>query len=140
MLKVLARWWAKLSYLWTLETEASKSDINAAVAKRNAAEKRKLVEQLNAEADAIDANITQVEAEEEVRKSAPEYQKLTKQEQYDDQQASKKEKGAALQMAAEKRNLAKQEAENVSNSEQTAQALRGMAQNSRAFADKIRQL
>jgi hypothetical protein len=70
----IVRWWARLSYLWQLEVEGAKGDINAATAMRNADEKRKLVVQLNSEADAIEANVTEVEAGEDVRKSAPEYQ------------------------------------------------------------------
>jgi len=37
-----------------------------------------LVAQLNAEADEIEANIKDVEAQEEVRKSAPEYRAFTR--------------------------------------------------------------
>jgi hypothetical protein len=53
---------------------------------------------------------------------------------------TKKEKNAALQMAAEKRKLAEQETENATNGEQVATTLVGTAQNARTFADKIRQL
>jgi len=131
---------AKLSYLWALETEAHKSLINAGTASVNAAEKRKLVEQLNAEADAIEATIKAVEAEEEVRKSAPEYLALSPKEQYDDQQASAAEKAAAVTMINEKRGLAENEAKNATEAEQVTKVLRGRAQDSRAFADKIRSL
>ena len=57
MIRLLARWWAKRCYIFQLELEASKGLINAAIAKRNADDARELVEQLNAEADAIDKNI-----------------------------------------------------------------------------------
>ena len=140
MIRILTKWWAKLSYLWALETEAHKSLINAGTAKVNADEKRRLVAQLNAEADEIEANIKDVEAQEEVRKSAPEYQALTPKEQYDDQQASKAEKDAAVQVMNEKRELAKAESAKVSEAEQVAQVLRGRANDSRSFADKIRAL
>jgi hypothetical protein len=106
-----------------LEVEGAKSSINASIAKRNAETSRILAEQLNAEADAIEASVKQAEAEEEVRKSASEYRKLTPQERYDDERASKKEKDAALQMIAEKRNLAKQEIQNVSDREQLAKTV-----------------
>ena len=49
------------------------------------------------------------------------------------------EKDAALQMIAEKRKLAEEERKNVSNSEQVAQVLGVRAQDSRGFADKIRE-
>lgn len=140
MLRTFAKFWARLSYLWSLEVEGHKNDINAATAKRNAEEKRTLVTQLNAEADAIEQNVKQVEADEEERHKGEEYLKLTDKDKYEDQQASKKEKDAALQMIAEKRGLAAQEAKNVSDAEQVAQVLRGRAADSRAFADKIRSL
>lgn len=140
MLRTFAKFWARLHYIFSLEVEAQKNDLNAATAKRNAEEKRKLVAQLNAEAYAIEANVKQVEAEEEERKKGEEYLKLTDKEKYDDQQASKKEKDAALQMIAEKRKLAEEEAKNVSSAEQVAQVLRGRAADSRNFADKIRQI
>src|ERR1039457_3191926 len=98
MLRTFAKFWAHLSYLWSLEVEGHKNDVNAATAKRNAVEKRALVAQLNAEADAIEANVKQVEAEEEERHKGEEYLKLADKEKYEDQQASKKEKDAALQM------------------------------------------
>lgn len=140
MLRIFSKWWARLSYLWVLEIEGHKNDLNAATAKRNADEKRKLVAQLNAEADAMEANVKKVETEEDARMHTLEWQELTPKEQYEDQQASKKEKDAALQMIAEKRKLAEQEAKNVSDAEQVAQVLRGRAADSRAFADKIRQI
>jgi hypothetical protein len=73
-------------------------------------------------------------------KQGEEYQQLSDKEKYEDQQASKKEKDDALQMVAEKRKLATEETKNVSNAEQVAQVLRGRAADSRAFADKIRQI
>jgi hypothetical protein len=60
--------------------------------------------------------------------------------EYEDERASKKEKDAALQMVAEKRKLAEEEGENVASAEQVGQVLRGRAQDSRSFADKIREL
>jgi len=140
MIRTLAKVWAKLSYLFTLEVEAEKNEINAGTAKRNAQEKRKLVGQLSAEADAMDANIKTVEAEEEVRKFAPEYQQLAAQEKYEDERASKKEREYALQMVAEKRKLAEEETKNAESADQVTQVLRGRARDSRAFADKIREL
>ena len=140
MLRIISRWWARLSYLWTLEVEAEKNLINAATAKRNAEEKRALVAKLNAEADAIEQNVKQVESEEEERKKGEDYLKLSDKEKYEDERASKKEKDGALQMIAEKRKLAQEEAKNVSNAEQVAQVLRGRAADSRSFADKIRQI
>jgi hypothetical protein len=140
MLRTLGKIWAKLSYIFTLEVEAAKADINASVAKRNAETSRKLVAQLTAEADTIEENIKTVAADEDKRRATPEYLSLSKQEQYEDERASKKEKDAALQIVAEKRRLAEQEKENVANRDQVSQTLRGTAANSRAFANKIREL
>jgi hypothetical protein len=140
MIRAIAKWWAKRSYIWDLEVEASKSEINAGTANRNAEAKRKLVAQLNAEADAIEENVKTVETEEEVRKTAPEYQQLSAQEKYEDERAAKKEKDAAMQIMSEKRELAKQEQENVDAAIQAVNMLSGRAQDSRNFADKIREL
>lgn len=124
----------------TLEIEAGKSDVNASVAKKNADQARTLAEQLSAEAEAIEANVKKGEAEEAVRHQSDEYQKLSCQEKYEDERASKKEKDGALQMVAEKRGLAEQHNKEVSEKEHVAQSLRGLAANSREFADKIRAL
>jgi hypothetical protein len=140
MLRGIAKWWAKLSYIFSLETEAAKNEINGATAKRNAEEKRKLVLQLNSEADAIYENMKKVEKEEEERRAGEEYQKLSKQDQYEDERAAKKEKDDALQIISEKRKLADEESKHVSEAEQVAQVLRGRAQDSRSFADKIREI
>jgi hypothetical protein len=140
MLRIFAKWWARLSYVWQLEVEAGKNELNAATAKRNADEKRKLVLQLNAEADAIYENMKKVEEEETKRRAGEEYQKLSKQEQYEDERAAKKEKDDALQIISEKRKLADEESKHVSEAEQVAQVLRGRAQDSRSFADKIREI
>jgi hypothetical protein len=140
MLRILGKLWAKFSYLWQLEVEAAKGDINSAIAHQNAGIAQKLADQLMAEADAIEENVKKVEAEEEVRKSAPEYQALSPKEQYDDQQASKAEKGTAAQMVTDKRNLAKQEADNAASREEISKTLKATAANARQFADKIRKL
>jgi len=140
MLRIFAKWWARLSYVWQLEVEAGKNELNAATAKTNADEKRKLVLQLNAEADAIYENMKKVEEEETKRRAGEEYQKLSKQEQYEDERAAKKEKDDALQIISEKRKLADEESKHVSEAEQVAQVLRGRAQDSRSFADKIREI
>src|ERR1700722_5952877 len=70
MSRILAKWWAKTQYLFSLEAEAHRNTINAAIASRNAAEKRKLVAQLNDEAEAIESNVAKVEADEEARLTA----------------------------------------------------------------------
>jgi hypothetical protein len=153
-LRAITNKWAKISYIFSLETEAAKNELNAFTAQQNGNDSRKLAKQLakeatvlDAEVDAIQANIEKVEAEEAKRAQTEKYQKLSEQEQYEDQRASQQEKNAAVTMmdekraaANEKRDLAKKETENVSNCEQVSQVLRGRANDSRTFADKIRQL
>jgi hypothetical protein len=140
MLRLIARIWAKLGYLFALEVEAAKGDINSRIASQNAVAAAQLELQLRSDADAIEASIKKVEAEEEARKSAPEYLKLTPQEQYEDERAAKAEKDAALQMVAEKRKLADQERQNTADRNQVAETLSGTAANARQFANKIRNL
>jgi hypothetical protein len=167
MMRALAKVWARLAYLWELENEAVRSDINAGTAKVNATDKRKLVAQLVAEADAIDKNIEEQakaleagvwecenghqkggafgpDADGAARKciecNAPaqflKISEMTGQEKYE----LEKQKGEAKKVAAEKRELAKQETENADNGDRTVAVLSGRAQDSRNFADKIRKL
>ncbi len=60
MIRAIARFWAKLSYRWEQETSAARGELNAQLARRASAEKRDLVDQLNKEADDIEARIKQV--------------------------------------------------------------------------------
>lgn len=174
MLRALAKWYARRSYIWTLEVEAGKGDVNAAIAQRNADEARKIAEQLNAEADAIDKNIEAEQTKLEkgywecgkghemdlqpptkpsdekfngipvAKPTCPcgspaklvELDLMSGQEKYE----LEKQKKDAQSIAAEKRGLAEQQRKSVSEKEQTAQSLRGLAANSRMFADKIREL
>lgn len=170
MIRFAAKIWARISYLFVLEVEASKNEINAGTAKRNAADKHKLAEQLNAEADAIDKNIeaegVRLEAGYWECENGHEWKpstafagielqlppkecyechtpvkliklsKMTGQEKYE----LEKQKGDAQKIAAEKRALATQEAENATTAENATQMLQSRARDSRAFADKIRSL
>ena len=82
-----------------MELEAATNDINAQLAENRAKEKRAFVDQLNREADDIDANIVKEEATDE-------YKALTGQEKYE----ADKEKDDAKKIAANKRQQAEQEA------------------------------
>jgi hypothetical protein len=118
MIRAAAKWWARISYLFTLEVEAEKNEINAATAGQcegGGGGRRKP----------------------QAGRGIP---NLSAQEKYEDEHASKKEKDAALQMVAEKRRLAAEEGKNVASAEHVTQVLRGRAHDSRAFADKIRAL
>jgi hypothetical protein len=133
-------WFAKFSYLWQLEFESAKSELNAALAKRNADEKRKLAERLRSDANDIEKTIKAVEVEEEQRKQTDEYKALTPQQQYEDEHAAKKERQDAESMVADKRRTADQYDEDVKGGDQAEKHLRGLADNARGVADKIRAL
>jgi hypothetical protein len=129
MIRTFAKWRAKRQYVWKLELEAATQDINAQLATNRAKEKRAFIEQLNREADDIEANIAKEEATDE-------YKALTGQDKYE----ADKEKHDAKTIAKQKRKQAEDEANNVSEGEKTAQFFRSNAQNSRIVADKIRHL
>jgi hypothetical protein len=129
MLRPLARFWAKRRYIWTLETEAAANEINARLSAKRAAEKRTLVAQLNSEADAIEKQITEGQESEE-------YKSLAGQEKYE----ADREKNDAKKIVESKRQTAAEEEKNAENGEATAKTFRQQAANSRATADRIRNL
>jgi hypothetical protein len=129
MIRFIAKFIAKRQYILKLELDAASNLINAQLATNRANEKRAYVDQLNREADDIEANIAKEEATEE-------YKALAGQEKYE----ADKEKDDAKKIAAEKRRAAEQEATNATEGLKTAQHFRGMAENSRIVADKIRKL
>ena len=57
MIKLLAKWWAKRTYIWKLEMEGGANEINAKLSAERAGDKRKLVVRLNGEAQQIDDHI-----------------------------------------------------------------------------------
>jgi hypothetical protein len=166
--RFIARWWGKRAYVWKLEVEAATNDINAKLSANLANEKRELVEQLNKEADAIEANIkkySEMEANgfwvcekghekadsllptsvDKPERTCLECGAIAKyirrdlmapKERYDSEQERKE----AEKVVASKRQLAAEETKNVSGGEATAQHFRGMANNSRIVADRIRRL
>ncbi len=129
MLRTLARFWAKRKYIWTLETESAANELNAGLSARRADEKRKLVAQLKAEADAIDKQISEGQESEE-------YKALAGQDKYE----ADREKNDAKKIAESKRQTATEEEKNAENGEATAKHFRQQAANSRATADRIREL
>jgi hypothetical protein len=62
MIRFFAKRRAKREYVNKLELEAATNEINAQLAENRAKEKRAFVDQLNREADDIDANIAKEEA------------------------------------------------------------------------------
>jgi len=129
MLRFFARFYAKRRYIWHQELEAANHDLNASLSALRAKEKRALVAQLNAEADAIDAHIkTQEESEE--------YKALTGQAKYE----ADKEKKDAQNIAEAKRAQAKEEGKLIEGGEATAKHFRQQAANGRATAEKLRKL
>jgi dGTP triphosphohydrolase len=109
--------------------EAATHDLNASLSALRAKEKRGLVAQLNAEADAIDEHIKTQEESEECKA-------LAGQEKYEADQ----EKKAAQKIAESKRQAAASEAEMISGGEATAKHFRQQAANGRATAEKLRKL
>jgi hypothetical protein len=113
----------------TIPTVAFMHEMNAGLSARRADEKRKLVAQLNAEADAIDKQISEGQQSEE-------YKTLAGQDKYE----ADREKNDAKKIAESMRQLAEEEAKNAENGESTAKHFRQQAANGRATADRIRKL
>jgi len=129
MIRFIARFAARLQYIWKLEIEGHTNDVNAELAVKRAKEKRAYVEQLNREADEIAENISREE-------QTDAYKALSGQEKYE----ADREKTDAQKIVAEKRRVAAEEAAKASEGEQTAEYFRRMAKDSRIVADKIRAL
>jgi hypothetical protein len=129
MIRFIARFAARLQYIWKLEVEGHTNDVNAQLAMNRAKEKRAYIGQLNREADDIEENIAREE-------QTDAYKALAGQEKYE----ADREKADAKTIAAEKRKVAEQEGTNVTEGEKTAEYFRGMAANSRSVADKINNL
>jgi hypothetical protein len=166
MIRFIARRVAKLQYIWKLEIEGHTNEVNAQLAANRAQEKRAYIGQLNREADDIEKNITEyalkeqlgyyvcdngheakfngdVHAESQRCAECKQYPMklikrdlMTGQEKYE----SDKERDEAKTIATEKRKAAEAEATNVTEGEKTAEYFRGMANNSRIVADKIRHI
>ena len=108
MIRFFARIWAKRKYLWKLEVEAETNLLSAQLSANRAAEKKKLAEQLNKEADAIEENI-------KTETETPEYQSLEGQEKYE----ADREKNDAEKIVKSKRQQAAEETKQVSDCEAT---------------------
>jgi hypothetical protein len=151
-----------------LELEAATNDINAHLAENRAKEKRAFVDQLNREADDIDANIAKEEAKlekgywfcekgheidasdlrhldgtnplacVECGKAAKFVSVATMTGQ--EKYEAGREKDDAKKIAAQKRQQAEQEATNATEGLKTAQYFRTNAENSRIVADKIKRI
>ena len=162
MLRLFARWYPKRKYVFSQFVEAATNDLNAGLSLRLASEKRALIEELNNEADDIEANIKAVDEKltkgywecengHEVQlikskspvptDSCPECSKSLKlikrdemigQEKYE----SDKERGEAEKIAAEKRVQAKAEEENLANSEKTPNTSRALRRTAGAWPRK----
>ena len=129
MIKIFARFWAKHSYIWKLEKEASTQELHAKLAALHAEQKRTEAEQLNADADAIEANIKAEQEKEE-------YRKLEGQEKYKADQ----ELNDARHMIESHRQRAAALAKEVTDNEKVAQHFRREAERSHASATEIKSL
>jgi ssDNA-binding Zn-finger/Zn-ribbon topoisomerase 1 len=65
MIRLLARWWARWSFVWAKEVEGGKHEWAARVADRNAAMTRDIISRLTKEADDMDVRIKEVAEMEE---------------------------------------------------------------------------
>jgi hypothetical protein len=168
MFRFIAKVAAKISFRWKQELEAGTNEIAAALATRNAEEKRELVARVTKEADEMDARIKEVSEMEEKglwlcengHESPPQFEsgskvdtltqtcecgkpaKFIKRDQMTGQEKyeSDKDRGEAQKIADDKRATAKAEEEDAANSEKTAKYFRDLATNNRTIADKIRRL
>lgn len=167
MVKLIARIWAKLSYVFVLESEARKSEINAVVARTNAQTYRSGAEAMHKEANGIEQRINELAVLEDkgywlcenghelpgdaltpADGTLPACNQcgkpltIIKRELMSGQEKyeSDKERKEAEKMVAEKRGLAQQQEARAAEAEQTATTLEGMAANSRTFAQKIREI
>lgn len=165
MLRFLAQFWAKQKYIFSQHLEAATNELNAGLSLRLAGEKRGLIEKLNKDAGEIEAKIKSMdemldkgfwecENGHEIQSThvapgedniCPECNKLAKyvsrstmtgQEKYE----SDKERKDAEKIAADKRAQAATESEKIAESERTAKYFKGLAENNRRIAEKIKSL
>lgn len=168
MLRFIAKRYAKAQYRFRQEVEAATNELNAGLALRTAAEKRKLAAQLTEQADQMDARIKEVGEMEEkgywlcekcgsedaatppvpqedghaIHCKCGEPMKLIKRDQMTGQEKyeSDKERKDAVDMAQQKRDQAKAEEENAAQSEKTAKYMQTLAQHNRNVAEKVRRI
>jgi hypothetical protein len=129
MFKFWTNWRAKRALLHKYEFEAALTELNAKLSLDRAKEKRKLVAQLNTDADAIEQNIAKEEA-------TPGYQKLAGQEKYE----ADREKNEAKKIVADHRAQAKGLEGEIENHESTAKLLQRQAAGNRETAERLRKL
>jgi hypothetical protein len=120
---------AKRALLHKYEFEAALTDWNASLSLDRAAEKRKLIERFNTDADTIEQNIAKEEA-------APEYQNLVGQEKYE----ADREKNEAKKIVIDYRTQAKGLESEIENHEATAKLLQRQAAGNRETAERLRRL
>jgi hypothetical protein len=166
MFRFIAKVAAKIIFRWKQELEGGTNEIAAALATRNAQEKRELVARVTKEADDMEARIKEAADMEEKgfwecengheTAGIPNVDagvsvwncecgspaKFIKRDQMSGQEKyeSDKDRGEAEKLAQSKRDQAKAEEENAANSEKTAKYFRDLAANNRKVADKIRNL
>ena len=170
ILKLLAKWWAKKTYLWKLYMEASANDINSALSLRRAQDKRKFVEQVNAEVKAIEDHIAHEkemidkgfwECEDGHAMEGPSPEEIEEKKIHvtgcaecgkpikyvkwssltpKEQYDMESDRKDALKVVEGKKQLATQEAGNAKGGEDMSAKFKRDAENSRQVAQKIREL
>jgi len=168
MIRIIAKWFAKLAYVFTEERTAATYDLNASAAQVRAGERREAMKALNAEADAIEARVKQMTEMEEkgywLCENGHEKADAFIPESVDDatrrcldckqpakfiQRAamsgqekyeSDKERKEAEQMAGQNRATAKKQESEIEQHEATGKSFRAQAQRIREFAELLRKL
>ena len=129
MFQFIAKFYAKRRYLWKESVEAELNELGARISAQNADDKRAVVVQLTADAEAIDKSIAAGMEEES-------YKKLEGQEKYKADQERKE----AEKLADGKRQLAKQLEGEIEEHMKTVDYFRKIATSHRNLAESVRRL
>ncbi len=167
MLRFLAKRYAKTRYQFRQLLEAETNELHAKLADMLAKEHRDNAANITKEADQMDARIKEVSEMEEngyfLCEDGHEYEmaalsteigkehvceecrkptKLIKRDQMTGQEKyeADKERGEAQDIAKQKRQQAEQESQSAEESDEAAKYFRGIAQNNRSVADKLRRI
>ena len=157
MIRLIAAWFAKKTYIFTQGFQAATAELHAGLSAKLVDEKRALVAQLNTQADAIEANIKDVDAKMEkgyfecengheidkvntnafnAKLSCPVCDATAKFVSFNgmtpaEKAQSDQERTEAERIAQNKRNTAKAEEANAKGSEDTIKFIKDQAKNGR---------
>jgi hypothetical protein len=129
MFQFIAKFYAKRRYLWKETVEAELNELGARISKQNAGDKRAMIDQLTADAEAIDKSIA-------AGMEAESYKALEGQEKYKADQERKE----AEKLADGKRQLVKQLEGEIEEHMKTVEYFRKIAKSHHQLADSVRRL